>query len=242
MTNYTQEFYHRLSEQAAKSSDALIPIVYEKLRPKSILDVGCGHGTWLSKWSSYASDIFGVDGKWVDKNKLEIKKDNFKEINLEEGFDLKQKFDLVTCLEVAEHVTVDSKDLFIDSLVAHSDTILFSAAIPEQGGDNHYNEQWQSYWVEEFKKRDYIYLDPFRHLIWKNENIRYYYRQNIILFAKESIINKSEFLREEREIAKRSLVDVIHPHSIDENMRSLKKVFPIFIKTFRKAIKNRIGL
>jgi 2-polyprenyl-3-methyl-5-hydroxy-6-metoxy-1,4-benzoquinol methylase len=241
MTNYNQKFYQRLSEQATKSSDALVPIIYEKLRPGSILDVGCGHGTWLKKWSSYVPDIFGVDGKWVEEKNLEIPSENFMKIDLEKSFDLKKKFDLVTCLEVAEHVTVDSKDLFINSLVTHSDIILFSAAIPEQGGDNHYNEQWPSYWVEEFKKRDYVYLDPFRHLIWKNENIRYYYRQNIILFAHKNTVKTNVFLQQEEKIADRSLIDVIHPYSIDENIRSLKKIFPIFRKTFIKALKNRIS-
>jgi len=30
------------------------------------------------------------------------------------------------------------------------DNVLFSAAIPNQGGTGHINEQWQEYWAEKF--------------------------------------------------------------------------------------------
>ena len=238
---YDTRFYNRLSKQASQSARHLVPIIHQALRPQSVLDVGCGHGSWLKEWSTVVPTVFGVDGRWVHTDKLEIPLANFQTFDLEERFNLNQKFDLVTCLEVAEHITPASKDNLISSLVSHSDTVLFSAAIPEQGGDNHYNEQWPSYWIEAFSKHGYVFMDPFRHMVWNNEDIRYYYRQNLILFCRKEIVSTNDFLRREYELSSRSLVNVIHPASMSADTRSLKKVFPIFVKTLQRAIKNRIG-
>lgn len=240
MSHYSAEFYNQLDKQASSSSKIVVPVVFEKLKPNSVLDVGCGVGSWLREWSNYVDTVYGVDGKWVDETSLVIPHDVFKMVDLESTFDLQQQFDLATCLEVAEHITEQAKDKLVDSLVTHSDIILFSAAIPEQGGDNHYNEQWPSYWIRAFEARGYAFLDPFRHLFWQDDNIRYYYRQNIILFAKKEVLASNPFLTEEANLAHRSLVDVIHPKNIDYETRSVSKVWPIFKKTLVNAVKNRI--
>lgn len=237
---YDTKFYNRLRKQASQSAQHLVPIIHQALAPQSVLDVGCGHGSWLKEWAKVTPTVYGVDGRWVDTDKLEIPLESFQTLDLEERFNLNQKFDLVTCLEVAEHITSTSKDNLIGSIISHADMVLFSAAIPEQGGDNHYNEQWPSYWREAFAKHDYVFMDPFRHIIWNNKHIRYYYRQNLVFFCRKEIVTTNNFLSEEYALSHRSLVNVIHPASISAETRSLKKVFPIFMRTLKRAIKNRI--
>lgn len=56
-----------------------------------------------------------------------------------------RRFDLAMTIEVAEHLTPVRADSFVEDLTRLSDVVLFSAAIPAQGGINHVNEQWQSY-------------------------------------------------------------------------------------------------
>jgi SAM-dependent methyltransferase len=160
-------------------------MVRELVRPASVLDVGCGAGTWLAAWRGAGiSDVVGVDGDYVDRTKLQIPSDRFVPTELQEPFSLGRKFDLVQTLEVAEHLDETNADTFVESLARHSDTVLFSAAVPGQGGTHHVNEQWPSYWTEKFAKAGYTCYDILRPRIWADQRILWFYRQNILLFAR----------------------------------------------------------
>lgn len=56
-------------------------------------------------------------------------------------------YDLVLCLEVAEHLPPESAETLCDTLTgATGGTLLFSAATPGQGGAGHLNERPHGYW------------------------------------------------------------------------------------------------
>ena len=93
------------------------------------------------------------------------------------------------CLEVAEHLPEQSAKTLVESLCSLSDFILFSAAIPGQGGLHHLNEQWQEYWVVQFKEKGFAAFDCIRPKIWNNSKIQFWYKQNILLFAKREKSN-----------------------------------------------------
>jgi len=242
--NYDKEFFEDLAITAEKSAKIFVPIVHEKLKPRSVLDVGCGTGSWLKAWSKFNVDIFGIDGDWVSSNILDIPESNFRHVNLEDGFDLHRKFDLVVSLEVAEHIHQKSAKRFIKSLVKHGDVILFSAAIPWQGGTNHFNEQWPDYWIKLFAEKGYLFLDPFRHIVWNMGGIKHHYRQNIILFVKESLIKGNPFFEKEIPFAERSLVSVVHPEKYiktqDPQYRSLRQELPVFLTLVSNFLRNLI--
>jgi hypothetical protein len=163
------------------------------LNPKNVIDVGCGLGAWLNIFSKYGvSDILGVDGDYIDENKLIIPKENFKKANLGLPLDLKKKFDLAICLEVAEHLPPSEADSIVETLINHSDTILFSAAIINQGGQNHINEQWFSYWEKKFHSHGYTFYDIIRPQIWYNQNVDWWYKQNIFIVSKKTINQPSK--------------------------------------------------
>lgn len=171
------------------SSKIIIPIILKYIKVNSVLDVGCGLGTWLSVVRDFGiSDIIGIDGEYVDKDLLGKYLDLslFKSHDLTESLDLNRSFDLVICLEVAEHLDKEFSEVLIDSLVKHSDCILFSAAIPDQGGQNHLNEQWPDYWQKLFHRRGFIFLDLIRPEIWNNPNVDYWYKQNTFIVVKNS--------------------------------------------------------
>ena len=96
-----------------------------------------------------------------------------------------RRFDLAVCVEVAEHLPHDSANVLIQSLCDLSDVVLFSAAVPLQGGTNHVNEQWPTYWAQRFAIHDYACFDYFRPMLWSDEDIEYFYRQNVLLFIRE---------------------------------------------------------
>lgn len=185
-------YYHDEATHNKKAASVIIPILYEVLTFESVLDVGCGIGTWLNVFQEYPRlDILGLDGEYVNRDLLakNIPLDSFKSFDLSKGFDLNKKFDLAVCLEVAEHLPITSSDLLVDSLCRHSDKVVFSAAIPNQGGQNHLNEQWPSYWINKFKRNGFEVYDLIRPRIWNNPQVDIWYKQNLLIFSKNKIQN-----------------------------------------------------
>lgn len=139
--------------------------------------------------------IFGIDGNDVDSSLFYIDKKFYRKVDLTQDFRqiLKQieiesgakKFDLAESLEVAEHLHKEYARNFVSLLTSLSDIVLFYAAIPFQGGTNHFNEQPPSYWAKYFKEFDFVCFD-FRNKVWENKKIACYYRQNVLLFAHKS--------------------------------------------------------
>ena len=152
---------------------------------KSVVDVGCGTGTWLANFKNLGVPyILGYDGHLRDLSLLEISSESFIQQDLTKPFVPPQRFDLAICLEVAEHLHEQSATTLVESICSLSDFVLFSAAIPGQGGLHHLNEQWQEYWVEHFNKKGYKAFDYIRPRIWNDSKIQFWYKQNILLFAK----------------------------------------------------------
>jgi|HubBroStandDraft_6_1064221.scaffolds.fasta_scaffold321958_2 SAM-dependent methyltransferase len=178
------------------SPRVVVPIVISLVRPRSVVDVGCGAGHWLSEFQRLGVErVLGLDGAYVDPEWLIIPKSLFRAVDLSKPFRLNERFDLAVCLEVAEHLPETAATGLVDSLVNLSPVILFSAAIPMQGGTHHVNEQWPEYWRRLFQKQGYRMLDVIRKEIWKNAEVKFWYRQNTFLFVSESLIpSNSTFL------------------------------------------------
>lgn len=190
---YNSGFFEDISQASRASASIVVPIVRELVSPASVLDVGCGVGTWLAEWVNQGvTDVLGLDGDYVDRTAFQIAPANFIPTNLQNRFSLDRKFDLVESLEVAEHIDQAYADVFVESLTSHGDVILFSAAIPGQGGTHHVNEQWPSYWIGKFARVGFKPNDVIRPLIWADKRVSVWYRQNIILFSKDRIFGDTE--------------------------------------------------
>lgn len=164
----------------------VVPLVMDMVKPSSVLDVGCGTGTWLSAFEEAGiRDYLGIDGAYVQSTQLKIPAEKFKPVDLKAPWTLNRTFDLVVCLEVAEHLPQSSADMFVEALTCHADTILFSAAIPHQGGQHHINEQWPEYWQQKFAHHGFYFHDSVRSKIWSNEKVEWWYRQNIFLITRK---------------------------------------------------------
>jgi len=178
----------RQEVQNHHSARLILSRLFHLYRPRSILDVGCGIGTWLATARELGvSDVFGIDGHWLDKKLAKVPENLLRTCDLEQKFDLQRQFDLVICLEVAEHLSPDAASRFVESLTAHSDVILFSAAIPFQGGHHHVNEQFPDYWKAIFQTDGYQVVDCIRPDIWTDDSVLWWLRQNIMVFAKSAL-------------------------------------------------------
>src|SRR5215212_1367124 len=185
MEPYTEDFYAaRRKDNIRSSARVIVPLVLELVQPRSIIDVGCGTGEWLSVFEEHGvEDVWGVDGTYVSKKMLEIPEERFIAFDLKQPFHVDRKFDLVVSLEVAEHLPSECAETFVDSLTGLGPIVLFSAAIPHQGGTNHANEQWQEYWVKRFHDKGYVVIDCLRKKVWDKEKVPRWYAQNTLVFV-----------------------------------------------------------
>jgi SAM-dependent methyltransferase len=182
------------------------------IKPKSVVDVGCATGEFLYVfYKNGVKDILGIDGEWLKGKKLLIPKKFFLPLDLEKPLKIEREFDLVICLEVAEHLSKKSAEKFVKTLTNLSPIILFSAAIPYQGGIGHKNEQWPEYWIKLFSKRGYLPIDSIRKRTWDNNEVHFTYSQNIFLFVKKEYLKKNKVLSQEFKKTNNSFFSVVHP-------------------------------
>ena len=183
-SSYNRRFYHHERESSIRSAKVILPFVFGLIHPSSVVDVGCGVGAWLSVAKSLGvRRVLGVDGKWAQlQDDFMLSDSEFQSADLSKPLRANGEFDLAVSLEVGEHLPDSSSQYLVDSLVSLGDVVLFSAAIPGQGGTNHINEQWPSYWARKFLKHGYLPFD-FRVDFWENDKVDYFYRQNILMYA-----------------------------------------------------------
>ena len=214
---YDREFFERYQQSAlrhgAKSSaDVMVPLVVQLLGPQSVVDVGCGTGTWLNAFEAQGvSDFLGLDGDYVGEDALEIAADRFISADLRAGVSLDRRFDLAVSLEVAEHLPPESAAEFVASLTRLAPVVMFSAAIPHQGGIGHVNEQWPEYWQELFARSGFLAVDCIRPKVWENQNVRVWYAQNTLLFVDQAHLETQPELKREYECTRDRPLAVVHP-------------------------------
>lgn len=179
-------YIHTQNTHNTRAAEAFAPLFIKEVGlPGSVVDVGCGTGTWLSVFKEQGvKTVFGIDGNNVDLNQLHIDRSEFAAYDLTEPIRLDKRFELAICLEVAEHLPEVSADALVSTLCDLSDKILFSAAMPYQGGQNHLNEQFFDYWKIKFNQKGYLSRDLFRPKIWNDSRIDCWYRQNMFFLEK----------------------------------------------------------
>ena len=182
--DYSRAFYDDLANTALPSARRIVPLVLELARPASVVDVGCGNGSWLKAFGEAGvPTLLGLDGDWVGLDQLVIPRENFRRWSLERELPADARFDLAVSLEVAEHLPAAAADRFVAGLVRLAPVVLFSAAVPGQGGPHHVNEQWPAYWAERFAAQGAACLDLLRWRLWHDPAVTWWYKQNILLFA-----------------------------------------------------------
>lgn len=187
---YDEKFYNIQSKPSKQSAYAVVPILIDLLHPKSVVDIGCGVGTWLGAFlKNNITDILGIDGEYVNRKKLHIPESCFRSMDLTHPSPIDKKFDLSICLEVAEHLSKTSADELIDFITSLAPVVYFSAAIPGQGGDDHVNEQWPDYWCKLFADRGYQIADVIRPKIWNYSQVQPWYCQNSFLYIHKDSVN-----------------------------------------------------
>jgi hypothetical protein len=246
MTKYNTEFYAQRHEHTVYSARTVLSILLEILPPvRSAVDLGCGVGTWLSVLRGMGvEETLGMDGPWVDTGLLAIPRDCFETVDLSQSIRPTKRYDLAISLEVAEHLPPEKAAGFVGSLTGLADFVLFSAAIPLQGGKTHVNEQWPDYWAAIFDEAGYAGLDVIRRRVWRDGRVLFPYKQNTMLFAKRARTSELRLPATELEATDPPLA-LVHPDCYLPKLRraySLRGSWTIFRRGLKAAIRQRLRL
>lgn len=126
----------------------------ELFAPRSVLDLGCGTGQSLDFFADRGVEALGIEGSRLAIARAR-RPELIRQFNLNQELDLRRKFDLVWCFEVAEHIHPNYVRCLVRSMCKHSDRIVLSAAPPGQGGEGHLNEQPPEYWIRLFAEHGF---------------------------------------------------------------------------------------
>jgi SAM-dependent methyltransferase len=180
-------YYEKRQRRALRSAQAAVPVLVRLFEPQSVLDVGCGRGEWLAALREAGiDDLCGIDHAPAFSADLAVPRELLTTLDLSAPFRLRREFDLALCLEVAQFLPSESASTLVESIVRHAKTVVFSAAVPGQGGDGNSNPQWPSYWAELFSRSGYVAEDSLRPLLWLNADIAWWYRQNVVVYRASS--------------------------------------------------------
>jgi len=242
MYKYDSGFYDYINRGSLRSAEQIIPLVKKYFDVKSVVDFGCGQGAWLSVWSSHGvPDCIGIDGEYVDRDGLLIDAEKFCGQDISKEIDLGQSFDLVQSLEVAEHLPASAADTFVANLVRHGDVILFSAAVPGQGGENHKNEQPYEYWREIFGRYGYVAVDLLRPDIKSNAEIESWYRFNSLIYVNNEKIQQCSQEIQQQVIGTNDAIKDVSPAGY-KLRKLLLTLLPTSVATMFARIKARLTI
>jgi hypothetical protein len=181
---YDSSFYAAQSNESLRSAQKIAPLVLELMDVRSVVDVGGGVGPWVRAFLDAGVECgLCIDGDYVDRSALLVPQDRFLARDLTRPLGVEERFDLAISVEVAEHLPPSGAQAFVGELVRLAPVVLFSAAIPLQGGVDHRNERWQSYWQGLFAREGYRAIDVIRPRVWEDPDVTPFYAQNALLYA-----------------------------------------------------------
>ncbi|MEZ0387290.1 MAG: methyltransferase domain-containing protein [Verrucomicrobium sp.] len=173
-------FDHRQNVDSLEGAQAALAVLFESRLPSSLLDIGCGSGSWLAAASGLGiTDAWGMDGIDPPPDSMLPPSSTFKRQDLALPWDLGRRFDAALCLEVAEHLPAAAAHRLVAAIARHTRLVYFSAACPGQEGQHHIHCQWPAYWQSLFNGHGFVCDDRTRWKIWEDERIAWWYRQNL---------------------------------------------------------------
>jgi SAM-dependent methyltransferase len=252
---YGDDFYKNQMDESLRSAMKYVELLFPLYKPNTVVDVGCGRGTWLKAFKDRgASVVVGYDGVWNAQANMIDPSIMFYGVDLNDPITVSDsgRFDLAMSVEVAEHLAPSSAKNFIQSLTNLSNVVLFGAAYTKQGGTNHINEQPHTYWAKIFAEFDYVPYDLFRPVLWGDDEVEYWYQQNTFLYVK----NNSPFtqvLQSSGHYPIRNIrfLDCVHPALYESKARELEtkelihqlvaRSVPKSLRPFAKKVKGLIS-
>ena len=150
---YNDEFFEWHVKYAREYSIKTMDWYIEKYKPFSVLDFGCGIGSYLESAYNHGLDFMGFEiseaaKKYTPKHLLGA-------ISYQDCTEpiITLPADVVLSFETAEHIEPSGTDQFIRNITMAVDGhLLFTAAPPGQDGTGHINMHPRQFWIDQFSK------------------------------------------------------------------------------------------
>lgn len=239
---YNPTFFASIAGGSTRSAERIVPMVLSWLPSRSVIDVGCGDGSWLAEFRRCGvKTIFGVDGGDIPRSQLKIPDACFERHDLTLGLRTGRSFDLAVSLEVAEHLPPSRAAAFVADLTSLAPRVLFSAAIPFQRGTHHVNCRWPDYWQSLFAAQGYVALDILRPALWDDDEVEFWYRQNAVLYVQRDLVARDERLAALAAQAKPRLPRLVHPKLCEQwDQLSVREVVGLLPGAVKGALSRRM--
>lgn len=186
---YDDAYYeNNVAASAVLAAPVMAGFIAGELRPRAVVDVGCGTGALLSALAERG--VQGIGYEWSDAALMYCITRGLRvmKFDLEQHNWLGDVYDVAICMEVAEHVDARHADACVKLLCQLAPVVVFSAAHPEQGGVGHVNEQPARYWIAKFKALGYLHEHTVSHAwreAWRNTGrVATWYWQNLMIFSR----------------------------------------------------------
>ena len=172
-----------------RSAKIILPMIFKYYKPNSMIDIGCGLGTWLSAALELGvENLQGIDCNEISEDFLLVPRKYISIDDLETHENKEnKKYDIAVSVEVAEHLNNSASEHFIKMLISYSKVIIFSAGIPYQDGEHHINCQHPQFWYAIFNKYEYVCFDFRDKLMNLWEEINPCYSQNLLLYVHKDL-------------------------------------------------------
>jgi SAM-dependent methyltransferase len=154
---YSTSYYEQVEQMERGSMAVLAGWILSTLKPRRVVDVGCGPGHLIAALHRGGASVLGLDYSGASRELVLGKGLPFETFDLTVARPLPgAPWDLAVCCEVAEHLEARHADVFVENLASASDTIFLTAAeVGQEGGLNHVNERPNAYWIAKFEGRGF---------------------------------------------------------------------------------------
>jgi glycosyltransferase involved in cell wall biosynthesis/SAM-dependent methyltransferase len=144
--------YNAVDNEERPMARSIAKWVKDNIKPKKVLDIGCGPGTYVEELIAEGVDAFGIDIDDRVEGKDYLAKESI--------FDTKRTADTVMTFEVLEHIDPKFADQEVDALynaLEDGGTLIFTAAQPGQGGVGHINCRKKEYWGKKLVAKGLVF-------------------------------------------------------------------------------------
>jgi len=124
----------------------------EVFAPRSLVDLGCGHGYFVEYFADRIP-VLGVEGSPAAFRVMSppARRNSIQHDLTEPPVEAVGDYKFAVCIEVAEHIPQHKVSQFM-RWFRGAERVLFTAAPPGQGGNDHCNEQPPDYWQRQFRE------------------------------------------------------------------------------------------
>ena len=182
---YDKEFFEHANKLKMLSSKKVAKIINFYYEFQTAFDIGCGMGLYIHELKRLGKDVLGCDASKA-AIRMGAKELTIFQTDVTKPIELDQRFDLVICFEVAEHINNRYSKQLVKNCTDFSDTVLFTAAPIGQGGVGHINEQPYEFWINLFEELHFKYKRDLSERIreeMQRENVVYWIANNFMSFS-----------------------------------------------------------